>query len=91
MSNIWLVLHAATLALGTTSLSVAQSAAAPRDVFVRVSPEVQIHVRMAGPANAKHPLVLIPGWRLTAGHAVFVDQPERFDRLLADLLAQTES
>jgi non-heme chloroperoxidase len=40
--------------------------AVPHDAFVNVSPDVRIHVLVAGPASAKHPLVLIPGWRLTA-------------------------
>jgi microsomal epoxide hydrolase len=60
----------AALALSGLSLS-AHAASAPRDQRVEVSPTVQIHVRVAGPtraegaAAAKHPLVLIPGWRLT--------------------------
>jgi non-heme chloroperoxidase len=52
--------------LAALSLSAAQAAAAPHDLFVGVSRDVQIHIRVAGPASAKHSLVLIPGWRLTA-------------------------
>jgi non-heme chloroperoxidase len=61
------------------SLSAAQSTAAgPRDAFVNVSPDVRIHVLVAGPASAKHPLVLIPGWRLTA--AIWKEQFAAFSK-----------
>lgn len=68
----------AVLALSSLSLSVAQAASAPRDLFVDVSPNVQIHVRVAGAGNAKHPLVFIPGWRLTA--AIWKQQVETFSK-----------
>jgi non-heme chloroperoxidase len=61
-----LPLRAVLLALSMGNLSIAQSATAPRDSFVDVSPNVRIHVRTAGVASTKHGLVLIPGWRLTA-------------------------
>jgi len=66
MFDCALVLRIAVLGLTTVNLSVAQPASAPRDLFVNASPNVRIHIRIAGPQSAKHPLVLIPGWRLTA-------------------------
>lgn len=62
-----IVARVALLALTGVNLPAAYAASAPRDVFVDVAPSVLIHVRVAGEESAKHPLVLIPGWRLTAG------------------------
>jgi microsomal epoxide hydrolase len=79
MFNPALALRAALLALCTACLSMVQSAAAaPRDEFVNASPDVRIHVRVAGPASAKHPLVLIPGWRLTA--SIWKEQVATFSK-----------
>jgi microsomal epoxide hydrolase len=73
-----LVSRITALALGIMGLSVAQAASGPRDLFVDASPHVQIHVRVAGAASSKHPLVLIPGWRLTT--AIWKQQVTTFSR-----------
>src|SRR5258708_5458194 len=78
MFNGALALPVAVLVL-SMSLSLAQSAAAAtRDVFVNAAPNVRIHVLVTGPASSKHPLVLIPGWRLTA--AIWKQQMVSFSR-----------
>jgi non-heme chloroperoxidase len=51
--------------LAALNLPTALAATAPHDSYVKVASDVRIHVQVSGPANSKHPLVLIPGWRLT--------------------------
>jgi microsomal epoxide hydrolase len=88
-----LVLCISVVALSPPGLSIAQSATAPRDSFVKVSPNVRIHVRDAGITSTKHTLVLIPGWRLTA--SIWKEQLATFSRerrvIVIDPRSQGES
>jgi microsomal epoxide hydrolase len=60
--------------------SPAAQASGSRDRLVVVSPGVRIHVVVAGPAVGprRAALVLIPGWRLTAG--IWREQIDRFSK-----------
>lgn len=60
------------------SLSMAQPAPATRDIFVNTAPNVRIHVRVSGAQSKNHPLVLIPGWRLTA--SIWKEQVSTFSK-----------
>ena len=72
-----LAVFTALLALNV-SRAVAQPTSGARDVFVNASPTVRIHLRVAGAVSAKHPLVLIPGWRLTA--SIWQEQVATFSK-----------
>ena len=79
--------------LGAANVCMAQSTAAPRDAFVHVSADVRIHVVVAGSATTMHPLVLIPGWRLTA--SIWKQQVATFSKkrqvIVVDPRSQGES
>lgn len=85
--------RAAIMVLMALSLPAAQAASARHELYVSVSPNVQIHVRVQGPANAKHPLVFIPGWRLTA--SIWNEQVATFSKdrqvIVLDPRSQGES
>lgn len=85
------VFFAALLSLLTVSASPAHPA--PREVFVDTSPSVRIHIRVAGPNNAKPPLVFVPGWRLTA--SIWQEQVATFSKdrrvIVVDPRSQGES
>ena len=82
-----------TFALAALSLSTALATTGTHDFYVKVPSDVRIHVQVSGPANSKHPLVLIPGWRLTA--SIWKEQVATFSRdrrtIVVDPRSQGES
>lgn len=61
-----LLAAAALVAAGACGTHTAWCQAAVRDMSVETSPGVRLHLQVAGSANSKPALILIPGWRLTA-------------------------
>jgi non-heme chloroperoxidase len=88
-----LLVAAGLVAMSTADSALAETSHAHRDLFVETSPNVRIHVQVSGPENAKHALVLIPGWRLTA--SIWKEQVERISRdrrvIVIDPRSQGES
>lgn len=64
--NRWVLLSAAWLLFGSTSLAQNQRDAQITDGYTTIHSDIRIHYLEAGKASSAPELILIPGWRLPA-------------------------